>query len=697
MENQLLEKGFVAQFVRQVRELEGILPSRTPTIAEQTFVNYNVEWAAPSPHNAALGERLTMTIEDARKHTLQQMRDYFHSPADYVMLVSAKAGLGKSTSAIQFAQELAEQGYRILYVMPRHDYWEDIVNNPFYQKGPWYHWLPTHANDSFGEAMCRYHKQARSWTSKGHSLMKQCKALCENDGHIKNCPYRRQRYNKAPIVATVHTMLRFGVPQDFDLVFVDELALQSMIGVRTVATKNLETGAGEPYSTLTRKIERVCGRLTNGIELRGKKLFDIIGEELGAVYNEANTGNLPMPPEPEIYHPDDIFHAREYYMEEFLSTALPEMAAWKMGADAWLSRIFLNTDGLNIDRAFPLWDQAPNKIIVMDATARTMVYEHMFQREVHAMNPPVKRRGRVFQLAHKLYGISSVLDKSGPEVVLTKQGRELVTLAHLIMRSKPLEGGKFGRYRNVGIVVYKDAKIVFQAIVGPNRVLHPGGARGTNMFVDAAYGEKVDCVIVLGTPSPSDEAILQMAGQVSYDAVRPENSRIEPFAPVMNGNGAFIPVRTSKRVEYNYINEDGLAPYRYVGGFWNHPLLQELLEAHREDEIVQNLHRGRILTNDCDAWIVSSVATEEVLDGLWSNPSHALNIPNDVPWQAFLEIEEFINEHKSVRAEDLEERFGYSKSWAIHIMRAWADYYGGTLKVDESKSGRGRKPLLLEV
>lgn len=689
-----MDRGFVSQFLKQVEDLRGSIPSSKPVVAEPERFSYNVVWQKPSANNlAAQGSRLVMDVPQARQHMYDQIEHYVQSGADYALLISAKAGLGKSTTAIMAAQALAKQGLRCLFIGPRHNYFDDIRANSKSEIHLWQHWQPTHGTTPEGELMCKYWKEARVFTSKGHSLMKQCEALCSADNHIKRCNYRKQRYTKKPIVYTVHTMLRFGIPQDFDVVFIDELFMDSLTGERFVSVRNLETGSGEPYKSLSRKLEEACLNIKGSGELRGKQLFDIIGPVLAEVYSMADEGSLPLEEEPEIYEPSDVEYARENYMQELMSSALPEFAAWRNGFDRWLSRVFLTREGLHIDRKYPLWDNAPDRVIVMDATARKSLYEQVIRKQVHVLEPPVERRGRVFQLAHKLYGISSVLDRSVEPATLTKQGEELVKLANLIQRSKPVDGG-FGEYKNIGIVFYKDGAHYMEGVVNVDsgKIMWPGGSRGANIML---MDNPVDCVIVLGTPSPSDDAIKKVAAQVTLDADNPLNSRVEPFEPKVNPDGSVLPVRTSKMVEYNYVREDGLAPYRMVGGFWNHPILQDILASTREDEIVQCVHRGRILTRDCDAWIVSSVDTGEVLDGLWGDPNDALNIPAGIPWQAFLDIEEFFLSRDKVTASDLEEEFGYAKSWALRIIECWTGYYDDWKKQkDFSHKGRGRKPYM---
>lgn len=648
-------------------------------------VSYALNWS-----EGALPKPEQMTVEASRNFVTDKIDRYFES-GHGVLLLTPNPGQGKSTTAIRYAQKLAAEGKRVLYLMPRHDYWLDIQSNPFTKHSQWYHWLSVDGVKD-EKPMCRYAKSANAWARKGYKLIDHCKALCGDDGYIDQCAYRRQRHVKQPIVAGVHNHLTTGMAvSNFDAVFIDELPIGAFVDERFIKAKFIDVGARGKVRELTDALFSLCAETPYGVEVRGEQLLSRISHLLPVIYENTNLTSSWLPMLPEINDPKDVFTIREWYIYDLLLLLMPEFYAYKAGKHKWMSRVVLTRDGLKLLQKKELWEKLPEKIVIMDGTGDESVYETLFNTSVTTVNPEVKRQGRMFQIAERSYTITSVMDRSSKQ--LKKPGKELMELVKLIETSKPLPGGKWGRYENIGIVTFKKIRHHFDSIYGSENVLHFGGNRGTNAFVGK------DCVMVLGTPSPPDEAMIDLMAQLSFDMSNPEASKVDGFAPTVTPNGV-IPVRSVREKQYLYSSREGMTPARATSGFWLHPDLQAVYEMFRAGEIQQSGHRGRPLTADCDVWLVTAVPTNEWLDGLWESPNECLNLPREVHWSRWPNIEKWLRGVPLfVSVSDITEREGVSRQWAAKWARSIAEWrpYEWAFGADpnhDGKAGRPKKGLI---
>jgi hypothetical protein len=86
---------------------------------------------------------------------------------------------------------------------------------------------------------------------------------------------------------------------------------------------------------------------------------------------------------------------------------------------------------------------------------------------------------------------------------------------------------------------------------------HFGGSRGTNRLQDC------DCLIVVGAPQPPTPQLLDMAAMLYHE-------RDEPFDTTWS----------------TLTGRSRGQPWAWpIGGFWNDPALQTLLEQARESEL----------------------------------------------------------------------------------------------------------------
>lgn len=595
---------------------------------------YDVHWKPASAYNPASKANEALTIEQGREVLIDSMRRYYDTSDKGGLLITAQAGMGKSTAAILFAQEVAKKGGKVLYLMPRHSYWNDIVDSPFFDGELWYHWKATHAIEpETGETMCRLSGDAKTWMGKGYKLIDMCKALCLENGHMQVCPYRLQAKKKKGIIAGVHQHATTGLAiKNFDLVIIDELPVGAFVDSRLIKTSAIDTGGYGATGELLRVTQKLAIKAKEeGIIISRKELLKHIAKPLREIYDSLDGESPEMDEGPEIIKASDVEAMREWFLPEYLALLIPELIAYEKGLDDWMSRVFVDENGLNLMLKKAPWPKLPPKIIALDATGRSDIYEIFFGTRFTAIEPNVRMKGKLIQVANRLNSISTILkdetDINGNRE-LTWRGRELLAFCEYVKC--------VGKYKRVGVVTFKGARWAFEEVFGKENVLHFGGSRGTNSFMRGDI--PVDCIIIAGTPAPPDEDLVQLASQVYYDPTRPDRSMItingDTDEPVENA-------RSSVHVEYPYIREDGKAPYRLVGGFWDYGVLKTMMSLHREDEIRQSLHRGRPLTNECDVWLMTTIPTPEVLSEFHEKQDTIFdNYAGDIGWRNWLRVEQ---------------------------------------------------------
>lgn len=655
IEQHLMTNLEIAELLRQWERKE-LRPAR---VKPSKRIDYSVTWGEPSSDNPATNTDRTLSIDESRAVLYDAMKAYYDSPELGALLIKAQAGIGKSTTAIKFAQDMARLGARVLYLMPRHNYYKDIESSPFFEPGMWYHWRPTTGKTDDGDPMCAKNRVASTWMAKGYPLISVCKALCLDNKHMEKCPYRKQAQVPYPIIAGVHNHATTGLGiTNFDLVIVDELPVGGFLTERVISPRKIDSIGTGSVGKLLSKLRDISVTCNNGEKISERKLLEHIAPLLREVVEQIkqNADELEWKNRPPIYGEEDIDKAKEWFLVDLVYLLIPELIAYEQGLDTWLSRVYVDSNGLHLMLKAAPWESLPPRIIVLDATGRTDIYEHLFNIKFTAVEPRTRMVGKLYQIANSMYGIGSVLkdekDKDGNRK-LTWRGRELLALCQFIAEYKG--------YKRIGIVSYKGMRYAFEAVFGEDNVLHFLGSRGTNSFM---LGETpVDAIIIAGTPAPPDPDIQQMAAQIYFDPMAPERSKISLH------EGTLGDARSSVKVEYPYLNEDGLAPYRFVGGFWEYDVLQTVMALHREDEIRQSLHRARPLIHDADVWLLTTVPTTEPLTGFYENPDQIDAHVASIGWKNWLRIHQTVSRlDKGVySAADLTHLIGtknqYTKSW----------------------------------
>lgn len=668
--------SFLDRFIADIKLSRDLWENRSWSDAELVYpdgedrARWQIQWEPPSPNNLAVATPPYMTLSEGRQYISRELENYISDPdRQDTVLVKSQPGTGKSYAAIALAQKYANEGKRVLYLMPRNNYWDDICTSPIVDQSLWYHWQATDSKDVYGDPMCKYHHQAKTWMSKGYSLIAQCKGLCKEDGYINHCPYRLQGRRKEPIIAGVHNHLVTGLAiKDFEIVIVDELFLSAFIEDRVIPDRFIDVGGQHAVKEMTQLLQALTKSILDNRRIRAKALFEYkfngskLGDILTRVYENINLGGSWLPVIPEIQEPDDVYKAGYWYIYDLLTLLTPEHIAWQKGMNDWLSRVYVDRGGLHLLKRASPWKDLPKKIIILDGTGLKDIYERLLDKPVTVIDAPIKRKGRIFQVTERLNGSGQIMGDKGikPFRKLSETGQSLLELADIITSSKPTDCG-FESYRKIGVVTFKDAVPYFEALFGAGNVLYFGGNRGSNSFVS---NEPYDCIIVAGCPSPPDGDMIDIVAQVMFDPKNPAKSRIDPFQMIRTETG-WQPVRSHTKQEYHFVNGEGLAAWRVHGGFWGYQDLQTVYSLFRECEVIQAIERGRTLLNECDVWVLTSLPLPVRLDGIFDTPNTCLNLPNGVHWERWIKLQRWLgNQDGFIPVKNVADFMGVSHEWA---------------------------------
>ena len=624
IDRHLLNNEQIAQLLKRWEQRD--LKPRPYKKSSRSWEDYKVQWRPATPNNPAITKANTIELEEGRDVMLKSMEYYYDDTDLGGLLLLSQAGMGKSTTAIRIAQMVAKAGGRVAYFMPRHSYYDDIMENPFTEPHLWWHWKSTAAYDEeSGESMCRLNEHATKYMRKGYRLIDMCKSLCLDNGHMAKCAYRKQARIDTPIVAVVHQHAAYGIGiTNFDLAIIDENFIGSFVGERFIHVRDIDNDGKGHLGSILSTLRKLA--LNAGDEKIARyDLMKHIAKDLRFVLNSLDGEDIELQDNTVLRDVEQVERMKEWYLPELITLLIPELLAYEAGMKDWLSRVYIDKKGLHLMTKKAPWVNMPAKVIVLDATGRADLYENLLGMDFTTVEPNVRMEGRIFQVATSLNSISQVVKPAvrGEENrELTWRGRELLAACQYIA----------SRYNRTGVVTYKALRWAFEMEFGEENVMHFGGSRGSNLFMQ---GEKpVDAVIVAGSPAPPDDDIYQLASQILFDPMDPERSKIS-----LNGGRPISTARSSEHIEYPYVRDDGMAPFRLLGGFWTVDELRNVLAMFREDEIRQSLHRGRPLIQPCDVWLMTTVPTTEPLTGFYENLDQPFATElNGMKWQNWLRV-----------------------------------------------------------
>lgn len=500
------------------------------------------------------------------------------------LLLAIPAGGGKTTKMVQIAERTAAAGgRRVLYAGPRHDFYQDIqalAGQPSW----WYEWKPRTLGGETTAATCRWAPQMERWQHRGYMALDFCKNphICGWSYLQKDCPYHAQRRITQPIIYAQHqhVALRHPLMEQAGLLIGDELPLSAFLHPWTIpAGAIVLDGAAPDLHQLLWTLRALCA--TPAPKGQGGWSGPALLAELGgaayvAALCEAH-GGLSIGAEllaPQLRHPDAVDEAEYGHLPYLLSLLAQEAQASLDGMPDYVRRVRATTDGLTLlmrRRPGPL----PEHIIWCDATGDGALYERLLGMPVKVVRPNVPLAGTVRQVWASLNNKAALAGTPEGDEDRQAQLRKRVQLQAQI--GQILNRG----YERPALITYKALRAELGAGLEGG---HFGAERGTNRLAEC------DGLIVVGTPQPPTPQIVDMAAML-YDR------RMEPFNTTWS-------VR-----DIPYTGQDKAWP---IGGFWDDPELQTLLEQLRDAELMQAVHRARPLRRQVDVWLL----TNAPVDGL---------------------------------------------------------------------------------
>lgn len=533
-----------------------------------------------------------------REHILAYLKE---PDPGRMLLIAAPAGIGKTTLAVEIAElwafgvlGMADSHGRVLYVGPRKEFIDDI--RPISAKGQriapahfdrfWYPWQGHHGGDTNGlGATCRWDRQIRQWMERGYGAMGFCEQprVCGWNYVNHQCPYHRQRERTEPIIFAQYEHVSMGHPllKQCNLVIGDELPTRGflfttreqpgwIIPPHAVVPPGMPPG---PFEALFRALH-ACTRIPNrdSITWHGETLINALGGPEHVIATCAHIPDEALPINPEVRSPDAIDDVPYFHVLATAGLLRREAEALRDGRPQ-IVRVHVTTDGLHLLlRRAPA--NLPEHVIWLDATANARMYETLFRRPVEVVRPDAQLTGRIFQMWASLNNKAQFLPGKKDTPQHSAADAKVVHIRQQIDRI--LVRG----YRDPGYIGHKG--IIDRLVpdgTPAERIGHFGGNRGTNRF------EHVDCLIIVGAPQPTTAAMLDIAAMLYGER-----------------DAAFDATWSVRDVVF-----EGLDKAYPIGGFWNDPDLQTLLEQFRDAEMVQAIHRARPLRNQVDIWLLANV------------------------------------------------------------------------------------------
>ena len=581
-----------------------------------------------------------LSIDAARAEIRAKMDEYLAMDhAAHMLLVALPPGSGKTTEAVRQAEQFAMQlRGRVLYAGPRHELWTDLMRESTFPAAArdawWYHWQSHRAGDpDTGQGQtCRWARQFREWTERGHQGIQFCRKphVCGYDYINEQCVYHAQKERQQPIVFVQHQDIVLGHPflKHAQLLIGDEnpqsaflhdwrIPAHALIPSSIFPTDGHTVLLDADTLNLLRDLRDLVDRAPQHVDgtaataWQGEALLAMLGgpEHVHTVCDEALLANELFQVPPLRGGPDAVDSVPYAHLRPLL-LHLRNEAAEALAGRAYVSRVRITRAGLRLllrrqpessDR------RLPDHIIWLDATANTDVYELMFDRKVVPIAPRVQMAGRVYQVTASLNNRDTMLGEDVPAVD-GKRGKNRSAKRADVSAQVAQIVSTHG-YTRPAVVTYKDLKALFQA--RGYDTAHFYGLRGSNAFTSH------DALIVVGTPQPTIEGLIDQAAMLHQERMRPFNATWSDQV-VRYGAHAF-----------------GYA----VSGFHYDDELHALLQQSREAELIQAAHRVRPLFRPVDVWLLTNLPLADLPPDALLNLNDLYDAPHGVNRARWTEVE----------------------------------------------------------
>lgn len=496
---------------------------------------------------------------------------------DHMLLVKSLPGTGKTTAAVEIVDSLVRSGRRVAYAGPRHNLFADVIAKSDLA-AQWYEWLPRQAEDPEKGIIqtCRYADQINAWLGRGYQGMDFCAGVCGWDYVNEGCAYHKQKGRSERAVYIQHQHVSLGHPLEFSVLFGDESPISAFtrewrIPARWIVPPGMDMT--EPLTEVLHWISMVAGSTDRAVQ--GPELLEICG---GAetVLEACELYQLPANARSNesIHRAEEVENKPYFHLPETVNLLAREARQAIAGVD-YPYRVIVSPGALTLlTRHIP--ENLPDHIIWLDGTGQKRIYEKLFGRRVEVVDGQPRLHGKIYQVVDRANGKSSLDVKDSRGAGRRKQTE---TLVQAIIKQHG--------YQRPVVITYKD--LAENGDFGQADTAHFYAARGTNAYEDA------DAVIVVGAPQANIYDIVKTAKMIFFER-----------------NTAFDVKWLPEERVYTFIDDDGNGRSYPVSGFWHDPDLQAVLEAIREDEIIQAAHRGRPVNKPVDIWLLTNVPIQSL-------------------------------------------------------------------------------------
>lgn len=677
----------------------------TPTVSEHAEEEPNQRLhqgkrtAKRCPKPAQKPQPKYRDLEDAREELLKTIFDYLEDPdPGYILVITGKAGMGKTTAGVKVSHWVNSQGKRVLYAGPRHNFFADIIKTvqeldaeypgAGYHTWLWREWLPRQNNqEDPSRNTCRYAQQCNTFAQKGYPADHFCRKVCTEIYMKQSCPYHAQAKTTEPIIFIQHQHIVSGhvkAPGAHVLIG-DENPMSVFIDEIVIPADEMHFAGLKDEDSLKHIVHTMQTLAKRGADLSGYELMDQLNmDRVLDACNEFTPARLAKLSIPNLdpYHPEkayevgyNILPALVPLLKREAEAAIAQRARIQFDAEnpavdaEYNERIYIKDGKLTILSRNHLAKSMPKHIVWFDATGVAKIYEQMFGMKVKIYEPDLRLAGSIIQLLDRTNSKTSLISrvKADPEErreqenVYTDRAQQLRAQIERIEQKLVDEGADPAKIKTI---TYKTAKEF------ANGDGHFFGNRGTNAYADC------DALIIAGTPMAPLQQIERLAKCLWYD-------EMERF------DNTWLTVDRT----YNYIDPDDGEGWCIPVNEYADPRLNALLWQQREAELIQSAHRARILFRDVPVYLLTNLPIDELPPSKLMTIRELMEAPDEVnvfKWQMVLDTVEAIYEEKgAVTAIDLVERTDVNRETAdkyIQKLLESGDWVPAIVKAQ----GRGR-------
>ncbi len=652
-----MDSRYIRQWINRLKQAE---PRESPLPPEPEYLKglFRELRTIPAPESA---RQEGISVGEARQRIRDALGSYLAGPAESMLLIKALPGIGKTTAAVEIAEQLAAEGRRVLYAGPRHDFYGDIMA---IARRPelWYEWLPRQKEDLERRKIqtCGHVEAINTWMHRGYRGIEFCERVCGWDS-VKVCPYHVQKNRREPCIFGQHQHITLGHPLKFDVVIGDEDPCQVFQWKWSIPARWVYVHV-DPVDPLAEVLHILAGLADDAKEVtHGGELLARLGGP-GQVLAACTDFCMPVDASvlaPDIHDDGDVADVPYAHLQHLVPLLAREARAAQAGQD-YPHRVIAGKGHLTLLLRHTPNDQLPDHVVWLDGTGNRRLYEACFRRQVTVVDAQPSLRGRIFQVHDRSNGKASLLDKNNEP---TGKAPQLEAQVQRIIETRG--------YKSPAIISY--VKLIEQTQTFRDLMhTHFYAARGTNAL------EEADSLFILGVPQPPLVELESLAAMLFWE-------RMAPFASEW----------VCKDVAYNYCGPDGQGRCYPASGFWSDPDLQAVLWSVREAELIQAAHRARPVLRDVDIWLLFNLPIWELPPAELLSIADVFGAPRGVDayqWPRVVEVAERCSrERGAVTSVDLVRDLGLARHTALKYIDLLVQERGWIAEAAASE-GPGRPP-----